>query len=42
MAPFLGALSWFNFGPDDITYEKQPENYIPLIQKFQTKFSFEG
>ncbi len=34
------AQSWFIFREDDITYDAQPTDYVPLIEKFKTDFSF--
>jgi hypothetical protein len=35
------ALAWFDFKPDDILWETQPTDYVPIIQKFNTAVQFE-
>ena len=35
------AQPWFPFGADDILWEGQPTDYVPLIQNFKSQFSFE-
>ncbi len=34
------AQPWFKFDPDDILWEEQPTDYVPLIEKFQTLVAF--
>lgn len=35
------AQPWFGFGADDIRWDAQPTDYVPLVQKFQAEVSFE-
>lgn len=35
------AQPWFSFGDDDILWDRQPTDYVPIIQKFQAGFTFE-
>jgi len=30
------------FEPDDIVWEQQPTDYVPIIEKFRSRFSFGG
>jgi hypothetical protein len=34
------AQPWFKFDADDILWPEQPTDYVPLIQKFKSDFSF--
>ena len=35
------AQPWFRFGPAEILYDKQPDDYVPFIEKFKTEVTFE-
>ena len=35
------AQRWFKFDADDILCDTQPTDYLPFIEKFKAKFSFE-
>jgi hypothetical protein len=34
------AQPWFGFAADDILWETQPTDYVPIIEKFKAGFSF--
>ena len=35
------AQPWFRFGDEDILWDAQPTDYVPLIKKFQASVTFE-
>ena len=34
------AQPWFKFNPNDLVFEAQPTDYVPLIEKFKASVSF--
>jgi hypothetical protein len=34
------AQPWFQFGADDILWDAQPKDYVPIIEKFKSAVSF--